>query len=214
MISFCISWCPHLQKPSSTSTLCRLGRLKEPECFWILNTGKMQWFHDSIAEENPSPLIFPPFHSTWPRSPRWSRWDARAPATRGTRCSWMSCPSLWPWWGMELQKGWGRRGGREANRVYLRVSPRSSSWQRAWFPFNQFLSKGLALHQQRAAGLQPCCSCLGAPWPHGKWAEIFSSTGALVARQQMVLICYYRVSNEIYSMEENTERNSSATYLL
>lgn len=65
-----------------------------------------------------------------------------------------------------------------------------------------------------AAGLQPWYSCLGAPWPHGKRAEIFSSTGGgLVARQQMVLICYYSVSNEIYSAGENTEQNSSSTCL-
>lgn len=156
---------------------------------------------------NPSPLTFPPFRSIWPRSPRWSRWDAQAPARRGTRCSWTSCPSLWLWWGMELQRGQGERGGREANWVYL-----CSALGKEW---------GFHLIQQRsgpsptaAAGLQPWNSCLGAPWPHGKPAEIYSSTGGgLVARQQMVLICYYSVSNEIYSVG-NTEQNSSSTCLL
>lgn len=99
--------------------------------------------------------------------------------------------------------------GREANRVYLCCSP----GQRARFPFKRLPSEGLAPHQQRAAGLQPCYSCLGAPRPRGKRAGIFSSAGGLVARQQMVLICYYSVSNEIRSMDENPEQNSSATYL-
>lgn len=115
--------------------------------------------------------------------------------------------------------GWSCRGGggqgRERSKLGLFEKQAGFIWEASRVYLRGVLGKERGFHRTRseqssgpapAAELQPCSSCLGVPQPQGKWAEIFSSAGALVARQQMVLICYYSVSNEIYSADGNAER--------
>lgn len=111
---------------------CCWGRLYKPECFWTLNTGKMQWFHPSSAEHTP-PLwpshLFVVFDLVVQDDPVGvlGLLPGEGHAVPGCPVLPYDCDGGW-----SCRGGRGRRGGREANWVYLC----SSSWQRVRFSFN------------------------------------------------------------------------------